>query len=113
MSITPVQNNNRRYPRYSDSRSVRVKDQSTGAFWDREGTLDDISGGGASIRIDVPLHNNAFVDLHVQGVGPVKGSVVRAYEGGAAVSFDIEEKEKAKLANSLEVFHKNNRRGGY
>ena len=65
----------------------------------------------AFIRIDVPLHNNAFVDLHVQGVGPVKGRVLRAYEGDTAVSFHIEDSEKAKLANSLEVFHKNNRRG--
>ena len=67
---------------------------------------------GAFIRIDVPLHNNAFVDLHVQGVGPVKGRVLRVYEADTAVSFDIEDSKKTKLANSLEVFHKNNRRGG-
>lgn len=87
MSVSPVQNNLRNYPRYADNRKVRVKGDSFGSQLDYEGTLDDTSGGGASLRINVEMHNNAFIDMHVQGVGHVKGNVVRAYDGGAAVSF--------------------------
>ena len=113
MSLSPVQNNLRRYPRYADNRKVRVKGGADGSAWDQEGTLDDISGSGASLRINVEMHNNAFVDMHVQGVGSVRGSVVRAYDGGAAVEFEMAESKKEQLANSLAAFNKNVRRGGY
>ncbi|MBT3905365.1 MAG: PilZ domain-containing protein [Rhodospirillaceae bacterium] len=113
MSVSPVQNNLRRYPRYADNRKVRVKGGADGSVWEQEGSLDDISGSGASVRIDIPMHNNAFVDMHVQGVGPVKGNVVRAYDGGAAVEFEMAESKKEQLANSLAAFNKNVRRGGY
>jgi len=113
VSVSKIESNHRRYPRYEDKRKVRVKGGEPGSAWDQEGTLDDISGSGASVRIDIPMHSNTFVDLHVQGVGHVKGNVVRAYDGGAAVSFSIKEREKANLANSLAAFHKNIRKGGY
>ena len=113
MSVSPVQNNLRRYPRYADNRKVRVKGGADGSAWDQEGTLDDISGSGASLQINVQVHNNAFVDMHVQGVGHVRGNVVRAYDGGAAVSFDMADSKKEQLANSLAAFNKTIRRGGY
>lgn len=101
---TPIDKDQRNYPRYADRRRVH------GLGGDQfEGETRDISGGGASIyvpQIDSPFANDQFVNLHVEGLGERRARVVREVAGtGYALEFEDDEEEKARIAEELAKFH--------
>jgi hypothetical protein len=67
-----------------------------------EGRLKDVSGGGALLDIDVPLDNDLFVELHLDGFGRLPGRVVRGRENEIAVKFTVDEEEERRIAKKLE-----------
>ncbi|MBT3237769.1 MAG: PilZ domain-containing protein [Rhodospirillaceae bacterium] len=66
-----------------------------------EGTSEDISNGGISIKSETPIPNETFVELHMDSVGDVEGRVVRNFDGGFAVEFDSLSKESIHLEDKL------------
>ena len=67
-----------------------------------EVTVRDISASGVALNVETPYENGAFVQVHIEGMGKIRGNVIRAYEGGVAVRFQNRQDE-SKLAtlNSL------------
>ena len=88
----------RRYPRHAVKKRVRVFAEEL----ETEGETADISGGGVSLDLVAPLHNDLFVDLHIQGLGRISGRVVRVRELNVAVKFYVDEEEEERIARRLE-----------
>jgi len=68
--------------------------------------VHDISAGGAGLLVDGTFENNAFVELHMEGIGSVKGRVARGFVEGIGVEFDLAEAEKEKMDAELRAFRK-------
>ncbi len=77
--------NRRAHPRYAYGRAARAYAEGS----EIHGTVQDISRGGASLLLNSPLENDAFIQLHVEGVGQVPSKVVRQFEQGVGVQFDF------------------------
>lgn len=92
----------RRHQRYPLRKKVRAKT----AGREFQGEVKDISGSGAALTADINLENNQFVELHVEHLDPLPGHIVRTYEKGFAVKFDIPDKDKQELAEELEKFRR-------
>ncbi len=61
-----------------------------------EGTVQDVSLSGVAVSISAAVENGQFVEMHIEGLGAVRGNVARVYEGGAAIQFeDDESRERA------------------
>ena len=90
----------RRLPRYQLEERVRVR--SGEVEHEHEGRLKDVSGGGALLDLGVPLENDVFVELHVEGLGRLPGRVVRGRENEIAVKFTIGEEEEERIARKIE-----------
>ena len=56
--------------------------------------------------MDTTLDNSTFVELHIGDVGAIPGHVTRSYEGGFAVEFDVEEKEKERIEAEIKRFRR-------
>ena len=68
------------------------------------GVVDNVSTSGAAISLgeaSVRIDNGMFVDMHVEGLGQIKGSVARTYEGGFAVQFDADHTDLDAIAEKL------------
>lgn len=74
-----------------------------------EGTVEDISAGGARLEAPVRLDNATFVDLHVEGVGRVPASVVRSSGNGYCVAFRLAEPDAERLDATLAQFRSQTR----
>ncbi len=61
----------------------------------------DISGGGAALQSSVVLDNNTFVQLHIEGIGDLKGRVARSYDGGFAVKFEANAELRIRLETAI------------
>ncbi len=92
----------RRHPRYDVSRPARVEIPAAEREFQAE--LRDISVGGAAIHTDAKLGNDQFVMLRVEGMKPVMAQVVRTYEGGAALKFQMDEKAEKHIAAEIDEF---------
>lgn len=97
----------RRHQRYVVRKPVRAKT----AGRELQGEIKDISAGGAALLVDTHLENEQFVELHLEGLGvedlgPLSAQVVRVYEKGFAVRFNLDDKEKERLAEELAKFRK-------
>jgi len=66
----------------------------------------DISAGGAGLLVDGTFENNAFVELHMEGIGSIKARVARDFVKGVGVEFDLAEPEKAEMEEELRAFRK-------
>lgn len=64
----------------------------------------DLSGGGAGLSTDVPFENNAFVELHIEGMEPIPGRVARKYDEGMGVEFDLNEPAKKDMEEEIRNF---------
>jgi hypothetical protein len=64
--------------------------------------LVDISVGGTAIHTDAKLANDDFVRLRVEGMKPVLAQVVRTYEGGAALKFQMDEMAEKRLKTEID-----------
>ena len=91
--------NKRRHTRYDVSRPARV--EIPAAEQEFRAELQDISVGGAAIHTDAKLENDQFVKLRVEGMKPVMAQVVRTYEGGAALKFQVDEKAEKRIAAEI------------
>ncbi len=95
----------RRHPRQEVPENVRVT--ITGEGGEKiEGTVMDISPGGAGLSVNKPIDNNAFVELHMEGMGIVHGRVARNFARGIGVEFDLGERERKDMEEELIEFRK-------
>ena len=95
----------RRHPRERVPKNVRVT--ITGKGGEKiEGTVMDISPGGAGLSVNKPIDNNAFVELHMEGMGTVHGRVARNFARGIGVEFDLSEQERKAMEEELIKFRK-------
>ncbi|PIW30128.1 MAG: hypothetical protein COW30_03060 [Rhodospirillales bacterium CG15_BIG_FIL_POST_REV_8_21_14_020_66_15] len=68
------------------------------------GKVENVSASGAAITLGetgVQVDNGMFVDMHVEGLGQIRGNVARTYEGGFAVQFDAEGTDLDAIAEKL------------
>ena len=93
----------RRYPRQGMPENVRVTITGEGGK-KTEGMVMDISPGGAGLRVDQPIDNNAFVELHMEGMRTVPGRVARNFASGIGVEFDLGEGERKDMEKELIKF---------
>ncbi len=95
----------RRYPRQRLAENVRVTITGEGGE-KTEGMIMDISPGGAGLSVNKPIDNNAFVELHLEGLGTVPGRVARNFASGIGVEFDLSERERKDMEEELIKFRK-------
>ncbi len=86
--------NRRDHRRYPYGRDVRVVADGR----EHIGHVQDISRGGAALLLNTSIDNNAFVDLHVEGFGRISSQVVRRFDNGVGVEFDLSDDAKAAMA---------------
>ncbi|MEE8350783.1 MAG: PilZ domain-containing protein [Rhodospirillales bacterium] len=70
--------------------------------------LDDMSAGGASVHGSLSEADDELVEIVIDDFGNFPASVVREWDDGFAVQFDIEEDEKFSLQEDLEAFRREN-----
>ena len=58
---------------------------------EKEVTVKDISDAGAGLIVDGAFENDAFVELHMEGMGRIHGKVARKFAQGIGVEFDFSE----------------------
>ena len=94
----------RGHTRYTMDRGIEIRDGDRR----REGRLQDISGGGASIQaddmeshVDDPLEPGRYVDIDVEDMGYYGAEVIRDLEDGYAVRFDMDDAERAELVSEI------------
>ncbi len=88
----------RRFPRIALSKAARAraKDNET------EGTIQDISASGAFMKTNQLFEENAPVDLTIDGLNhSISGHVVRAFDDGVAVEFELEAAEEEALLREI------------
>ena len=86
--------NRRNHRRYPFGRDVRV----VAAGREHIVHVQDISRGGAALLLNTSIDNDAFVDLHVEGFGRISSQVVRRFDNGVGVEFDLGDDAKAAMA---------------
>ena len=73
-----------------------------------DGLIEDISASGAAIAVDVAnsqLSNFDFVELHIQSMEKkISSQVVRKYDGGFAVKFNVDPQEQAQIQKEIDGF---------
>ena len=94
--------NKRRHTRYTVDKPAQVEFPAAADERKIEAELHDISVGGAAIHTDAKLANDQFVRLRVEGMKPVMAQVVRTYEGGAALKFQMDGKGEKRLAAEID-----------
>lgn len=70
--------------------------------------LDDMSAGGASVHGSLSEDDGELVEIAIDDFGAFPASVVREWDDGFAVQFDIKEDEKFSLQEDLEAFQREN-----
>ena len=101
MQVKGIQNQ-RLHTRYPSKAKVRVATPGRA----EEGKLEDISAGGASVSLLTDLGNDLFLEMHIEGLGHVPAHVVRSYDGGMAVKFDVDEDGKKDIDEALKEIYK-------
>ena len=91
----------RRHRRVSVSKSVQAKTDSRNI----EGSVTDISAGGAALCVDAEVEDESPVELDIEDMSPVSGTVARSYDDGFAVEFDLDEEEEDRLLTELTELH--------
>ncbi len=66
----------------------------------------DISAGGAGLLVSDTFENNAFVELHMEGLGSIKARVRRDFVEGIGVEFELTALEHKKMEDELLAFRK-------
>jgi len=82
-----------------------------------DGHIKDISASGAAIALDAldaedtnaatsQLSNYDFIELHIQSMDKkISAQVVRKYEGGYAVKFDVTQQEQDRIQSEIDQFN--------
>lgn len=99
MSDTGKGADKRRYPRVAlVKRTVSRRDDAKAI----NGSLVDISVGGAAIEAQVEFEENLAIDLEIDDVGRYSGRMTRSFDDGFAVCFDLDEGEQEELGMEIE-----------
>ena len=103
MQIAPPGNNRRdnRY-RYDGAKTARIR----AGGQEIQATVSDISSSGIALNTAAYMATNDFVEMHVDGMGHVAGNVVRAYSGGVAVKFDLDEDAQRNVDKEIAHFNR-------
>lgn len=95
----------RREPRYPYPRKAGVHAPG-GSF---AGQVRDVSATGIAVNLstDTPalIENGQFVDMHVEGMGQVRGQVARTYDGGFAARIDAGEEDRRRIAAAVRHYN--------
>lgn len=70
-------------------------------FDDLEATVRDISLSGAALNSAAAVSTGQYVELHIDGVPPIAGNVVRAYNGVVAIQFKKDEAARLRLEREV------------
>lgn len=70
--------------------------------------LDEMSAGGASVHGSFSQTGDELVEIAIDDFGSFPASVVREWDDGFAVQFDIEEDDKLSLQEDLDAFRREN-----
>ncbi len=68
--------------------------------------LKDLSAGGASMQGDVADFDDEDIEIDIDDFGNFAASVVREWDDGFAVAFDMDEDDKYSLQEDLEEFRR-------
>ena len=71
-----------------------------------EGMIMDVSPGGAGLSVNKPIDNNAFVELHMEGMVTVPVQVARNFARDIGIEFDLREQERKDMEEELIKFRK-------
>lgn len=75
-----------RHDRYTVNQPVKVTKPDGDSF---EARSENVSRSGIALSLEGPaMENGQFLELHMEGLGNLKGRVVRAYSGGMALQFE-------------------------
>ena len=96
--------NRRRWRRLAIEKAAKVKANGTL----HAGTTKDISGGGASIDADIEALGDVSVEISIDEFGDYDAAVVRQWDTGVALLFDIDEDDQYALQEELEAFRREN-----
>lgn len=77
------------------------EDQDARFFDDLEATVRDISLSGAALNSAASVSTGQYVELHIDGVPPIAGNVVRAYGGVVAIQFKKDEAARLRLEREV------------
>ena len=83
----------RRHPRYPVSRKAKAR--SNGEV--HHGRLKDISATGAAIHAGVRWEKDRVVELDIENMEPLEGTVARSLEDGIAIEFDLDQEDEDRL----------------
>ena len=95
------QSEKRRHRRVAVSKSVQAKTESR----QYDGSVRDISAGGAALNVEAEVEHESEVELDIEDLGPLLGTVARLYDDGFAVEFDLDEEEEERLLTELTDLH--------
>jgi hypothetical protein len=94
----------RRWQRIAIERAAELKANGT----PYPGTTTDISAGGASLEADIEALGDVTVEISIDEVGEYNAAVVRQWDTGMALIFDIDEDDQYELQEELEAFRREN-----
>ncbi len=96
--------NRRRWRRLAIEKAAQVKAKGV----PYEGTTQDISAGGASLDGDIEELGDDLVEISIDEIGEYDASVVRQWDTGVALLFEIDEDDQYALQEELEAFRREN-----
>ncbi|NQU61495.1 MAG: PilZ domain-containing protein [Rhodospirillales bacterium] len=93
----------RRHARHEVDQNLRatIKDEEGN---EHEVIVQDISAGGAGLLVDGSFGNDAFVELHMEGVGKIPAKVARDFVNGIGVEFQLEDSKKEEMKEEIKKF---------
>ncbi|MCH8237936.1 MAG: PilZ domain-containing protein [Proteobacteria bacterium] len=94
----------RRWRRVAMDKAVEVRAGGT----QYSGTINDISAGGASLTAGIETLGDNPVELSIDDFGEYQASVVRHWDEGVALAFDLDEDDQYSLQEELEAFRREN-----
>ena len=97
--------NKRRHARTELPKNTRAVLRNADGF-EQDVDVLDISAGGAGLLVSETFENNAFVELHMEGIGSIKARVKRDFVEGVGVEFDLTGPEQKKMEEELRAFRK-------
>ncbi len=97
--------NNRRHARTELPKNTRAVLKSADGT-EQDVDILDISAGGAGLLVSETFENNAFVELHMEGMGSIKARVKRDFVEGIGVEFDLAGADRKKMEEEILAFRK-------
>ena len=64
-----------------------------------------LSDGGAGLIVEGAFENDSFVELHLEGMGRIRGKIARSFVMGIGVKFNLSErKDNKEMEEELRKF---------